>query len=163
MATNDKAAGASAMRGVFRDVRMALGEMFGGGKLDAKQELLTEVLFGLLGTLARADGVVSSEEAQYTNGLMDELELSTPARQIAMAAFERGCGRRLEVDAELKRFLVAFPRGSEEVDRLYTSLLRLAAADARIRPGERVFLEKVTTGLGFVPGELDARLKHIMQ
>ncbi len=163
MTGNDKATGTSAMRGVFRDVRIALGEMFGGGKLDARQEVLTQVLFGLLGALARADGIVSSEEAQYTNGLMDELELSTQARQIAAAAFERGCRRQLDLDTELQRFLAEFPRGSEEVNRVYVSLLRLAAADARIRPGERVFLEKVTAGLGFAPDELDARLKRIMQ
>lgn len=163
MAENDKATSTSAMRGVFRDVRLALGEMFGGGKLDAKQQVLVEVLFGLLGALARADGVVSSEEAQYTNGLMDELELSTQARQLATAAFDRGCKRLVELDAEILRFLGTFSRGSAEVDRFYESLLRLAAADSLIRRGERLFLEKVTLGLGYEPGELDVRLKRIMQ
>ncbi len=160
MAGNDKAK--SAMGGVLRDVRLAFGEMFGGGKLDEKQQVLVEVLFGLLGTLARADGVVSSEEAHFTNGLMDELELSTSARQLATAAFERGCKRQIDVDAEILRLLVAFPRGSTEVDRFYDNLLRLAAADSLIRRGERLFLEKVTLGLGYEPGELDARLKRIM-
>ncbi|HZP65045.1 MAG TPA: TerB family tellurite resistance protein [Rudaea sp.] len=153
---------ASTMAGVFHDVRMALGEMFGGGKLDAKQELMIGVLFGLLGALARADGVVSTEEAHYTNGLMDELKLSTRARQVAADAFERGSKRQLDLDAELLRFMRTFPRGSSEVDRIYESLLRLAAADANIRRGERAFLEKVTLGLGFAPDELDHRLKRIM-
>jgi DnaJ like chaperone protein len=160
MAGNDKAK--SAIGGVFREVRFAFGEMFGGGKLDAKQELLVQVLFGLLGALARSDGVVSAEEANYTNGLMDELSLNTRARQLASEAFDRGCKRQLDLDTEIMRFLSVYQRGSAEVDRLYESLLRLAAADARIRPGERVFLEKVTLGLGYEPGELDTRLKRIM-
>jgi DnaJ like chaperone protein len=136
--------------------------MFGGGKLDAKQQLLIEVLFGLLGMLSRADGVVSDIEAHFTNELMDELDLSTSARRLASEAFSRGSHKKLNVEKEVFRFLNTFPRGSSEVDRIYESLLRLAAVDANIRRGERLFLEQVTLGLGFEPGELDARLKKIM-
>jgi DnaJ like chaperone protein len=152
----------SAMTQVLHDVRLALGDMFGGGKLDPKHELLVEVLFGLLGALARADGVVSSEEANFTNGLMDEIKLRSRARKLATEAFDRGCRRQIDIDAEILRFLSSFPRGSQDVDRVYESLLRLAAADACIRPGERRFLEKITIGMGFEPSELDVRLKRIM-
>jgi len=151
----------SAMGNVLRDVRLAIGDMF-GSKLDSKQEVLIEVLFGLLGTLARADGVVSTEEAHYTNGLMDELELPSRARKLATEAFDRGGKRQVDVDAEMLRLLRTYPRGSNEIDRIYESLLRLAAADHTIRRGERTFLEKITLGLGFEPGELDNRLRKIM-
>ena len=151
----------SAMGSVLRDVRLAIGDMF-GSKLDGKQEVLIEVLFGLLGTLARADGVVSTEEAHYTNGLMDELELPSRARKLATEAFERGGKRQVDVDAEVLRLLRTYTRGSSEIDRIYESLLRLAAADHTIRRGERSFLEKITLGLGFEPGELDVRLRKIM-
>ncbi|MDR3388277.1 MAG: TerB family tellurite resistance protein [Rudaea sp.] len=153
----------STMGEVLRDVRLALGDVFGGGKLDPKQELIVDVLFGLLGALARADGVVSSEEANFTNGLMDELKLSSRARKLATEAFDRGCRRQLDIDTEILRFLRTCPRGSKDVDRVYESLLRLAAADACIRPGERRFLEKITLGMGYEPAELDTRLKRIMQ
>lgn len=151
----------SAMGSVLRDVRLAIGDMF-GSKLDGKQEVLIEVLFGLLGTLARADGVVSTEEAHYTNGLMDELELPSRARKLATEAFERGGKRQIDVDAEVLRLLRTYARGSSEIDRIYESLLRLAAADHTIRRGERSFLEKITLGLGFEPDELDKRLKKVM-
>ena len=159
MASNDKTT--SAAKSVLRDVRNALGEMFGGGRLDAKQELSIEVLFGLLGVLSRADGVVSDIEAHFTNDLMEELNLSTSARKLATEAFSRGSHKKLKVDTEIQRFLATFPRGSNEVDRIYESLLRLAAVDGTIRRGERMFLDQVTTGLGFA-GELDQRLKKIM-
>jgi len=149
----------SAAKSVLRDVRMVLGEMFGGGKLDAKQEVSIEVLFGLLGMLSRADGVVSDIEANFTNELMEELNLSTFARKLASEAFSRGTHKKLEIKTELSRFLQAFPSGSSEVDRIYESLLRLAAVDGTIRRGERMFLEEVTKGLGYAPGDLDIRLK----
>jgi len=162
MAGNDKQTQTtSAMAVVLRDVRLAIGDMF-GGKLDAKQEVLVGVLFGLLGTLARADGVVSTEEAHYTNGLMDELELTAKARKLATEAFDRGCRRQIDLDAEILRLLGSFRRGSTEIDRIYESLLRMAAVDGTIRRGERFFLEQVTTGLGYAPSDLDARLKKVM-
>ena len=161
MAGNNKAAESSAMSGVLHDVRLAIGDLF-GSKLDDKQALLIEVLFGFLGTLARADGVVSTEEAHFTNGLMDELTLNSKARKLATEAFDRGCRRQVDIEAEMLRLLRTYPRGSGEIDRIYQSLLRLAAADHTIRRGERLFLEKITLGFGFKPEELDHRLKKIM-
>jgi len=93
---------------------------------------------------------------------MDELELGARARQLATEAFQSG-RRQVDLEREIQRFLIAFPHGSTEVDRLYDSLLRLAAADRRIRPGERQFLERVTVGLGYLPEVLDQRLRNIMR
>ena len=152
----------SALGGVMRDVRFAFGELFRGYKLDADQEMTIEVLFGLLGGLAQADGLVTSEEAAFVNRLMDELELSTRARELANDAFLRGRRKQLDIDAEIARFLARYPKGTPEVTRLYDSVVRLAAADLRLRPGERVFLERFTAGLGFSPVALDVKLKQVM-
>jgi len=160
MAANDKTA--SAAKSMLRDVRIALGEMFGAGKLNPQQELSVEVLFGLLGVLSRADGVVSDIEAHFTNDLMDELELSTSARKTASDAFGRGIHKKLNVDTEIQRFLQTFPRGSSEVERIYEGLLRLAAVDGTIRRGERMFLEQVSKGLGYDTATLDMRLKKVL-
>jgi DnaJ like chaperone protein len=156
------AAPTGGLRGVMREVRLALGD-FIGGKLDPSHELMLQVLFGMLGALAQADGLVSTEEADYTNTLMEELELGARARQLATEAFQLGRRRQMDLEKEMQRFLISFPHGSVEVDRLYESLIRLAAADRRIRPGERVFLERVTLGLGFLPQVLDQRLASILK
>ncbi|HXR63684.1 MAG TPA: TerB family tellurite resistance protein [Rudaea sp.] len=150
------------LRAVMREVRLALGD-FVGGKLDPSHELMLQVLFGMLGALAQADGLVSTEEADYTNELMEELELGARARQLAAEAFQLGRRRQMDLEKEIQRFLISFPHGSVEVDRLYESLVRLAAADRRIRPGERQFLERVTLGLGFLPEVLDQRLASILK
>lgn len=156
------AAPTGGLRGVMREVRLALGD-FIGGKPDPSHELMLQVLFGMLGALAQADGLVSTEEADYTNTLMEELELGARARQLATEAFQLGRRRQMDLEKEIQRFLISFPHGSIEVDRLYESLIRLAAADRRIRPGERVFLERVTLGLGFLPEVLDQRLATILK
>jgi len=150
------------LRGVMREVRLALGDML-GGRPDPSHELMLQVLFGLLGALARADGLVSTEEADYTNALMEELDLGTRARQLATEAFDLGCRRQIDLEKEIQRFLISFPHGSSEVDRLYDSLLRLAAADKRIRPGERQFLDRVTQQLGYRVEVLEQRLQSILK
>jgi DnaJ like chaperone protein len=161
MAGNDKGPSAAARKSVFHEVKQTLGGIF-GGKLDAKHEILVQGMFSLLGAMARADGVVSTEEANFTNMLMDEIKLSTRARQLATAAFALGCKRDFDLEGEMLRLMKTYPRGSDEVSRVYMSLLRLAAADAMIRPGERRFLDKVTLGLGFEPEELEAGLQKVM-
>jgi len=153
---------AGRLRNAMREVRLALGD-FIGGKLDPSQELMLQVLFGMLGALAQSDGLVSTEEADYTNTLMEELELGAHARQLATEAFQSGRRRKMDLEKEIQRFLISFPHGSVEVDRLYESLLRLAAADHRIRPGEREFLDRVTIGLGYTPEVLDQRLANILK
>lgn len=147
---------------LLRDVRATLGEMFTGGRLDPGQEVNVEVLFAMMGYLARADSIVTSHEAEFVNGLMDELELPTRGRELAMHWFERGRKREIDLDEEMRRFLTAHPKGSEELNHLYDSLLRLAGSDGRLRPGERQFLEKVTAGLGFSVDALDARLEKLV-
>jgi DnaJ like chaperone protein len=150
------------LRSVMREVRLALGD-FIGGRLEPSQEVMLQVLFGMLGALAQADGLVSTEEATYTNTLMEELELGARARQLATEAFQAGRRRQMDLEKEIQRFLISFPHGSVEVDRFYDSLLRLAAADHRIRPGERQFLERVTIALGFAADKLDARLEAVLK
>ena len=156
------AAPAGRLRNAMREVRLALGD-FIGGKLDPSHELMLQVLFGMLGALAQSDGLVSTEEADYTNALMEELELGARARQLATEAFQQGRRRQMDLEKEIQRFLISFPHGSVEADRLYESLLRLAAADHRIRPGEREFLDRVTIGLGYMPEVLDQRLAAILK
>jgi DnaJ like chaperone protein len=153
---------AGRLRNALREVRLALGD-FIGGKLDPSHELMLQVLFGMLGALAQSDGLVSTEEADYTNALMEELELGARARQLATEAFQQGRRRQMDLEKEIQRFLISFPHGSVEADRLYESLLRLAAADHRIRPGEREFLDRVTIGLGYMPEVLDQRLAAILK
>ena len=155
--SNDTAAASGSL---FRDVRNAFGELF-SGKLDPRSELLIQVSFGLLGAMARADGVVSTEEAAFTNTHMEELKLRARARQVATEAFATGCRRDYDFKADVRRLFTEFKPGSAEIDRLYTGLLRLAISDARIRPGETRFLQQITTALGFPESELQKRLPGI--
>lgn len=144
---------------LLRQLRGVLGELFGGGRIDADQQTTLEVLFALLGAMAQADSIVTSHETEFVNALMDELVLSSQARSIAKDAFERGRQKKVDAEAEARRLLARFGAKSTQVEQVYDAILRLAAADARIRPRERELLEKVTQALGFEAHALAVRLK----
>ena len=145
--------------GLLRQMRLVLGELFGGRPIDADLQTTLEVLFALLGAMAQADSIVTSHETEFVNNLMDELELSNQARGIAKDAFDRGRQKRVDAEAEGRRLLARFGAKSAQVEQVYEAILRLAAADERIRPRERELLEKITGALGFDPHALDVRLK----
>ena len=137
-----------------------LGSMLGlgGGTIDPDRQMVLEVLFGLLGYLAKLDSLITSHEADYINQLMDEMKLSMKEREIASTSAQRGKNREIDVKAELSRYRQRYPYGTQECEKLYAALVELAAADDRLRPKERQFLETVTVELGYELKHLDARL-----
>ena len=151
----------SGIGGVLRDLRGAIGELFTGGKMDEQYHMPVEVAFGLIGWLAKADSIITSHEAEFVNQLMAELNLPTQGKAIASAAFDRGRLRQIDVREESQRFLAKYPRGSVELNRLFDTLLRLAAADGRVFARERAALEELTTALGFSQETLSARIEAI--
>lgn len=151
----------SGFGGILRDLRGAIGELFTGGKLEEQYHMPVEVAFGLIGWLAKADSIITSHEAEFVNQLMAELNLPTQGKAIASAAFDRGRLRQIDVKAEAQRFLTAYPKGSTELNRLFDTLLRLAAADGRVFARERAALEELTAALGFSRETLAARLEAI--
>jgi DnaJ like chaperone protein len=149
------------LTGALRDLGRGLHGLFGGGKPDAERQVTLEVLFSLLGYLAKLDSLVTSHEAEFINGMMADLRLSVREREIAADAVRRGRNREIDLVTELQRFRALHPPGSEQLEQLYDALLRLAAADERLRPKEREFLEVVTAELGFPLESLDRRLQEL--
>jgi DnaJ like chaperone protein len=151
----------SGLGAVLRDLGSALGELFTGGKLDDNLHMPVEVAFSLFGYLAKADSIITSHEAEFVNGLMAEFKLPTQGLAMARAAFDRGRTRQIDVQAEAQRFLAVYPKGTTELNRLFDTLLRLAASDGRVFPRERKVLEEITAALGFSQETLNARLESI--
>ncbi len=141
-----------------------LGGMIGGifgGRLSAEEQVQVEVLFGLIGFLAKADGLITSYESEFANQMMDNLKLSLGGREKALNAFNSGRTTGYDVEAEVKRFSALHPSGSEEMERLFEALLRLSLSDGRMYRRERDALERVATAFGLTNDALEARLRAL--
>lgn len=147
--------------GVLRDLGSAIGELFTGGKLAPERELPVEVLFSLIGYVAKADSIVTSHEAELVNTLMDELELPSGGRALANEAFERGRLRKIDVTREAERIKALYPAGSGELLQWLDILIRVAMADGRLFPRERETLAEIATALGFSAETLRLRLAEL--
>ena len=142
---------------VFSQVKEALGGIFGRG-LSAERQMEVEVTFGLIGFVAKADGLITSYESEFTNKLLDSLELNLDGRAVAMAAYDQGRTMGFDVETCVKRFRDKYPAGSEEMERLFESLLRLALSDDRVYPRERQALERLAAAFEVSVKSLDQRL-----
>lgn len=150
--------GESGLGSMLKDLGNSLGGLFGGGTLTPERQTSLEVLFGLLGYLAKLDSLITSHEADFINGLMDQLRLSIREREVASAALEQGRSRSIDLAQSYARFRGIHAAGGAECDKLFDALVRLAAADERLRPKERAFLEQAAVELGFELTDLDRRL-----
>jgi DnaJ like chaperone protein len=142
---------------MFAQVREALGGIF-GRSLSEERRMEVEVLFGLIGFLAKSDGLITSYEAEYADKLLDELKLNTDDYKFARGAFDQGRSAGYDVEGNVARFLARYPAGSEEMEKLFESLLRLSLSDDRIYPRERQALERLAAAFGVSEKSLDQRL-----
>lgn len=145
-------------RGVISDIGLLVGDLLGLGKPDADEQMMIEVIFGLMGYLAKADRLVTSHESNFANTVMDESKMSMAKREIAALAFDRGMRRDIHPNAEILRFTDSHPANSKEVERLYDCLLRLAASDGRLDPREYDTMVEITQNLKLAPTTLDNKL-----
>jgi DnaJ like chaperone protein len=158
MASEDSGAG---FAGILRDLRSAVGELFTGGKLPKERELPVEVLFALIGYVAKADSIVTSHEAEFVNSVMKDMDLPSGGLALANAAFERGRMRQIDLAHEAARIQVLHPAGSSELLRWLDLLIGVAMADGRLFPRERATLEEVGAALGFSAETVRLRLAEV--
>lgn len=148
----------SGLRGVLNDIRLLLSDMLGMGKPDDEKRMTIEVFFGMMGYVAKTDRLVSSHESNVANTVMDEINLSLAEREIAATAFDRGMSRNINPRAELLRFTDVHRAGSEQVDRLFDILVRLAAADHRLDTREYEALRGIASDMGLPEAAADNKL-----
>lgn len=147
-------------KGIWKQIGGMLGGMFGGGLSD-EEKVEVEVLFGLIGFLAKSDGLITSYESDFANKMMESLKLTLGGRERALNAFESGRSAGYDVEAEIARFSKLHPSGSDGMERLFEALLRLSLSDGRMYRRERDALERVATAFGLSKDSLEKRLRAL--
>jgi DnaJ like chaperone protein len=120
-----------------------------GGRLMLRND---ELLFVLLGRLAKSDGRVTDGHIQQARHEMNALEMSEPARRRAIAAFNRGKSGGDHLRGYLRR-LSAQPHAAEGVLR---ACWRMVWADGRAGVSERELLAQWGKWLGWTTQQIQA-------
>ncbi|MCW8274853.1 TerB family tellurite resistance protein [Pseudomonas sp. PCH199] len=111
-----------------------------------------ELLFVLLGRLAKCDGRVVDGHIQQARQEMRSLEMNEPAQRRAIAAFNRGKSGNDRLRGYLRR-LSAQPHAAEGVLR---ACWRMVWADGRAGASERELIAQWGKWLGWTPHRVQA-------
>ncbi|SEM77488.1 DnaJ like chaperone protein [Pseudomonas sp. ok272] len=111
-----------------------------------------ELLFVLLGRLAKSDGRVQDGHIYQARQEMRALEMSEPAQRRAIAAFNRGKSGHDRLRGYLRR-LRAQPHAAEGVLR---ACWRMVWADGRAGSAERRLIAQWSQWLGWTPEQAQA-------
>lgn len=130
-----------------------LWEKFGGRSVLRNDELL----FVLLGRLAKSDGRVVDGHIQQARQEMRSLEMSEPAQRRAIAAFNRGKSGHDQLRGYLRR-LSTQPFAAEGVLR---ACWRMVWADGRAGSNERELIAQWGKWLGWTSHQVQALASEI--
>jgi len=134
--------------GFVAELRRILSAFFLGDAFDERHERTFEILFRLLGHLARLDGTVSASERELASKLMDDIALPAALRDRALGAYDAATAGSVDIQAEIQRYLDEFPIGSPQLASLHECLTRLAHADGQVDAKEQAFLDELNKTLG---------------
>lgn len=111
-----------------------------------------ELLFVLLGRLAKSGGRVVDQHIEQARQEMRQLEMAAPAQKRAIAAFNQGKSGRDPLRGYLQR-LKAQPHAAEGVLR---ACWRMIVADGRVDPQELELIVRWGRWLGWTPQQVQA-------
>lgn len=109
-----------------------------------------ELLFVLLGRVAKRDGVVVEGHIRQARQEMAQLRLNAGAQQAAIASFGRGKTGRDNVRGHLRRL----GRQAHTGEGILRACWRMAWADGRVGAGERELIVQWGSWLGWTPQQV---------
>ncbi len=108
-----------------------------------------ETTFTLIGYLAKSDGIVSQEEIDQTQQLMDKMGLTADHKREAIRLFKIGAAPDFDPEPTLKAFQETCGHRDQLIHMLVVYLVNTALADGRLDPKEEIALRRVTESLHF--------------
>ena len=111
--------------------------------------------FGVMGHIAKADGRVSPEEAEFAHAVMEGLGLDARDRSLAARIFAEGKSPDFHLDAALGQLLRVVGRRRNLLRSFLEIQFKAAWADGFVHPAERAILEHIGAVLGFSARELE--------
>ena len=111
--------------------------------------------FGVMGHIAKADGRVSPEEAEFAHAVMEGLGLDARDRNLAARIFAEGKSPDFHLDAALGQLVRVVGRRRNLLRNFLEIQFKAAWADGFVHPAERAILEHIGAVLGFSARELE--------
>jgi len=116
-------------------------------KLEAEQLFVFTALFGMLAKIAKADGIVSPEEAQTIKSFMHQIGMDDRAKQTAGIIFSKAKDDEYSVYDYAAQLAEAYDDNKDMRIIAYRILFEVAASDGELHPEEDKILRGITEQL----------------
>jgi len=123
------------------------------------QESYFEALFTSIGKLAKVDGVVSAQEIQKCELIMQNMRLDNTQRKAAIRFFNLGKQSNFNINPVIDKFQRVTGRSFSVKQMFLEMLIEVAIAEGRINQAEWNFLEGVCSRIKFPQQLLIALVK----
>ena len=123
------------------------------------QESYFEALFTSIGKLAKADGVVSAQEIQKCELIMQNMRLDNTQRKAAIQFFNLGKENNFNINPVIDKFHRATGRSFSVKQMFLEMLIEVATAEGTINQAEWNFLDNVCQRIRFPQQLLIALVK----
>ncbi|WP_438461906.1 co-chaperone DjlA [Marinomonas sp. PE14-40] len=133
------------------------------GSVRQQQAAFFQTLFLLMGRLAKADGVVSTEEIKLASDVMDRMGLKGEAKKQAIELFNQGKAASFDLVEVLASFQSAVGERSILTRTLVEILLVSAYADGDFSLQEKSLVSQVCAHLGISVAEFEQLHLQIKQ
>ena len=120
-----------------------------GGQQQRASNSFFITVFSLLGHIAKADGLISSDEIAQSEALMNKMGLDASSRKRAIDLFKGGAKSDFSLDKTMQDFMEACGKYNNLKQQLLNYLISLAMADGNLHFSEQTVLERVAHHLGF--------------
>jgi len=117
--------------------------------LQAIQEKFFQTTFTLIGYLAKSDGIVTQEEIDQTQQLMDKMGLTADHKREAIRFFKVGAEPHFDPTETLQSFRETCGGRAQLTQMLMVYLINTALADGKFDTKEEAALRRVAEGLHF--------------
>lgn len=123
------------------------------------QEIYFEALFTCIGKLAKADGIISQQEIQKCELIMQNMRLDKAQRKAAIQFFNLGKENRFNINPVIDKFHRATGRSYSVKQMFLEMLIEVATAEGKINQKEWDFLDGICQRIRFPQQLLIALVK----
>ena len=121
---------------------------FETGDRERVQTAFFTATFSVMGSIAKADGRVSTEEIRMAETIMAQMSLDSAMRKTAIRLFQQGKSQDFDLDAVLEQFRHECHGRSTLIGMFIEIQLQAAYAEGRLDPSEDRMLQYICARLG---------------
>jgi len=141
--------GAALGRNFDVGIKLSDQHAFTPGDTERVQTAFFTATFSVMGHIAKADGVVSSDEIASARNIMAQMQLDASQRDAAIKLFNEGKQPGFPLDEVLLQFRHECHRRRNLIQMFIEIQVATVLADGRVHPAERKLLFHIADALGF--------------